>query len=285
MQGPVVTEAQVHLERFLDVTAGRAEPPRVRRLLRTLSRPRQRSLFHVGPVSLATELRSAQSVLMHRARRLIYIETQHFRDLGLARELAAEATLNSGLGLILILPGAPDEVAVDGKCGFVVRLGEALQARSIRTLRRAFGARLFVGSPGLPRAVIADGLNPDDLGRDRLHGAEQIHVHSKVSIFDDAAAIVSSANLNGRSFRWDTEAGVYLNTVNDVVDLRQRLMAHWLPRDAGPAAFDPGTAVGEWQRIAQSNVTQRPEARQGFLLPYDHAAAEHFGSREPIVPA
>ncbi len=43
--------------------------------------------------------------------------------------------------------------------------------------------------------------------RDRLGGAPMIYVHAKVSIFDRSAAIVSSANLNGRSLRWDTEAG------------------------------------------------------------------------------
>ena len=49
-----------------------------------------------------------------------------------------------------------------------------------------------------------------------------------VSIFDGAAAIVSSANLNGRSLRWDTEAGVLLTDPDTVASLRQRLMAHWL---------------------------------------------------------
>lgn len=284
MQGPVVAEAQLHLERFLDVTAGQAEPPRVRRLLRTLSRPRQRAPFHIGPVAVATELRTAHTVLIRRAKRLIYMETQYFRDLGLADDLAAEANLNPDLGLILILPGAPDEVAFDGKRGVDVRLGEALQARAIKTVTQAFGPRLFVGSPALARTAIPDGQSHDGLGRDRLHGAGLIYVHSKVSIFDEAAAIVSSANLNGRSFRWDTEAGVYLNTANDVIDLRQRLMGHWLPRDAGPAAFDLGTAVGEWHRIARTNAGLRPAERQGFLLPYDHSAAERFGRRLPFVP-
>ena len=32
-----------------------------------------------------------------------------------------------------------------------------------------------------------------------------------LSIADDAQAIVSSANLNGRSLYWDTEAGLVLN--------------------------------------------------------------------------
>lgn len=284
LEGPVVAEAQTHLERFLGVTAGEAEPPRVRRLLRTLSRQRRFAPFRIGPETVATELRTAHSVLMRRTKQLIYMETQYFRDLGLARDLAQEAQRNRGLSLILILPAAPDEVAFDGRRGADVRLGEALQARAIRVLQRGFGPRLFVGAPAQPRPALPDGFSPDDLGRDRNHGAALIYVHSKVSIFDDIAAIVSSANLNGRSFRWDTEAGVYLNSVNDVVDLRQRLMTHWLPRDAGPEAFDLGSAAREWQRIARANARLRPEARQGFLLPYDHAAAERFGRELPVVP-
>ncbi len=96
--------------------------------------------------------------------------------------------------------------------------------------------------------------------------------------------MVSSANLNGRSLRWDTEAGVYLAGKNDVIELRHRVMAHWLPADPGPEAFDPATAVDAWRQLAWRNAARLPREREGYLLPHDFAAAEAFGRKPPILP-
>lgn len=282
IEGPAVAEAQAHLETFQDVVTGKAPPSRTRRFLRTLSRPRS-GLFHFGPDPLINELQSAHLALTQRAKSFIYLESQYFRDMRFARSLATAARRNPELKLILILPAAPDEVAFEGKRGLDARFGEAMQARALRTIRRAFGNRLFVASPAQPRPVLPDGRGPDDR-RDRLHSAPLIYVHAKVSIFDDAAAIVSSANLNGRSFRWDTEAGIYLANPTDVVELRHRVMAHWLPADSGPAAFAADTALSVWRRIAHQNARHPAARREGFLLPHDFAAAEAFGRNLPIVP-
>ena len=285
IQGPVVAEAQAHLECFRDVTEGRTDPPRTRRLLRTLSRPRTRSITHFGPFPVLAELRAAHVVLMRRARQLIYLESQNFRDNGLAGELADSARDNPDLRLILILPAAPEEVAFKGRHGLDSRFGEAMQARALRTLRRGFGPRLFIGSPAQPRPALPAGSAGPAAHSDRHHGAPLVYVHAKVSIFDETSAIVSSANLNGRSLRWDTEAGVYLTAQNDVLELRHRVMAHWLPDDAGPEAFAPATAEREWRRIAWRNAAAAPAQRRGFLLPHDFAAAESSGQNLPDLPA
>jgi phosphatidylserine/phosphatidylglycerophosphate/cardiolipin synthase-like enzyme len=129
-----------------------------------------------------------------------------------------------------------------------------MQARALRIVRRAFGKRLFVASPAQPRPALPDSGDPEDR-RDRHHAAPLVYVHAKVSIFDDTAAIVSSANLNGRSFRWDTEAGIYLANPADVVELRHRVMAHWLPAESGPEAFASETALAVWRRIAYRNAS------------------------------
>jgi phospholipase D1/2 len=125
---------------------------------------------------------------------------------------------------------------------------------------------------------------PEEERRDRHLGAPLIYVHAKVSIFDDTDAIVSSANLNGRSFFWDTEAGVHLSDPSDVESLRRRVMAHWLPETAGPEALELDTAMSAWSEIARKNARLSPDARQGFLLPHDFAAAEAFGHDLPLVP-
>jgi len=284
IEGPVVAEAQKHLESFQNVIKGRLAPPRTRRLLRTLSRPVQRGWLHFGPEPLVRELLNAHLVLAQRVQKMIYIESQYFRDRGLAKALAEAAQRAPALQMILILPAAPDEVAFEMKSGIDARFGEAMQARALRILRKGFGKRLFVGSPALPRPALPDGVANPTTRRDRLHGAPLVYVHAKVSVFDDSSAIVSSANLNGRSMAWDTEAGVFLSGLNDVTELRHRVMAHWLPPDAPDEAFDAETAVRFWQRTAWDNARKPPSQREGFLLPHDFAAAEAFGTSLPIVP-
>lgn len=284
MDGPVVVEAQAHLERFRDANEGKGPIATYRRLLTTVSRKRKRNLFHFGPERGAVQFRTGHAALIARSTQLIYLESQYFRDRALAIGLARRARAEPGLTMILILPAAPDDVAFEGKRGLDARFGEYAQARALRILRRGFGARLFVGSPAQARPIAARDKADPEHHRDSLNGAPLIYVHAKVSIFDDSGAIVSSANLNGRSLSWDTEAGVYLYRRHEVEDLRRRVMAHWLPEDAGPEAFDLGTAAATWGRIARANARVQPKARAGFLLPHDFAAAEAMGRRVPLIP-
>ncbi len=284
IEGPAVAEAQTHLETFRDVISGRAPLPRTRRLLRTLSQPRQQAPLSFGPTPLTSDFETAHRVLVQRARQLIYLESQYFRDIRLARTLAKEAREKPALTMILILPAAPDDVAFGKRRSLDARFGEARQARALRIIREAFGRRLFVGSPAQPRQALPDGETAPEAARSRLHGAHLVYVHAKVSVFDLDGAIVSSANLNSRSFRWDTEAGVYLTSHNDVSELRDRVMTHWLPADVGPEAFEDSRAVQVWTDIAHRNAALPPAQRKGYLLPHDFAAAEAFGVNVPILP-
>jgi phospholipase D1/2 len=284
VDGPAAAEAQAHLESFLAVTAGQQmAPPRQRFLLRTLSQRRAWNALHFGPAPAVQEIATAHEHYARRTRRLIYVETQYFRDLHLARYLADLARDNPGLGMILILPGAPEEVAFRRKASLDSRFGEFMQARALRILTRAFGARLFVGGAAQPRPAEEGGARHDH-GRDRLNGAPLVYIHAKVSIFDDTAAIVSSANLNGRSLRWDTEAGLLVTNRRDVQTLRDQVMAHWLPAGAGEGFFDTTRAVSEWRRLAQENARAAPQDRAGFILPYDMVAAAAHATEVPLVP-
>ncbi len=307
VDGPVVAEAQAHLESFLAVTAGQAEPAPPRRLLRTMSRPQRRVLGGFSPEAVVQEILDAHEMLALRARELIYLETQFFRDTRLARCLAKAAREQPGLGLILILPAAPEEVAFGRVWGLDTRFGEHLQAKCLGILEKAFGPRLFVGGAAQPRRQARPSRGPgqagpegkdgpeeyadgepqdrplDGVGRGRLDGAPIVYIHAKVSIFDDAA-IVSSANLNGRSLRWDTEAGVHLTDPQEVRHLRDRVMRHWLPKDPDPRYLDPRQAVTMWRLLALRNARLPPDRRDGFILPYDIEAAERLGRSVPGVP-
>ena len=277
--GAVAATAARHLERFLDVVEGNggdAEPETP--LLATLSHRRHGQAAAFGPQPHVSTIYQMHLAAIGRARGLIYIETQYFRDLGLARALAHAARRNPQLGLILIIPGAPEELAFEGEDGLDTQMGEWHQARCLRKIKRAFGARLFMGGAAQKR-------RRSKPGRDSLSGAPIIYIHAKVSIFDRREAIVSSANLNGRSMRWDTECGLHLTSDAQVAELRHRCMTHWLPEGADAAFFaNDVAAVQKWRGLALSNAARTPSDRQGFIVPYNLRAAEKFGTAVPFLP-
>ena len=287
IEGPAALVARKHLDGFLDIVRGGAAAAPAPPLLRTLSHARPFAPFHFGPARRHAEIAAAHHALIGRSARLVYLETQYFRDRALARALAERARAEPGLNLILIIPAAPEEVAFSNRPGSDSRLGEFLQARCLRMVRKAFGKRVLVLSPAQRRSAApqtAPETENEGAERARLNGAPIVYVHAKVSIFDSAAAIVSSANLNGRSLYWDTEAGVLLDNPQDVAALRERVMRHWLPPDLGDAYLKPETAFALWQRLAHANARAVPADRRGFLLPHDFAAAERFGKPLPVIP-
>ena len=275
--GAVAGDVHTHLAEFLDVVAGKRAPMAEGRLLRTLSRRRKRDWPFLSPKPVVHTIADDHYRLVQRARGLIYLETQFLRDRPLCDRLARAARSNPALSLIVVVPAAPESVAFDGATGSDARYGEFLQAECVGTLQSAFGARMTICSPVRPKAL-------ETGGRDTLCGSPIIYVHSKVSIFDCDRAIVSSANLNGRSLRWDTEAGVMLSNTAQVEDLRGRIFRHWLGDDAGPEFFAAESATALWAERARRNAEVAPEDRIGFLVPYDVRPARKFGRRLPGIP-
>ncbi|WP_145962920.1 phospholipase D-like domain-containing protein [Mangrovicoccus ximenensis] len=184
------------------------------------------------------------------------------------------------LQLVTVLPAAPEDVAFNSDHGLGMRHAEALQVRCLKTVAKAFGRRFYAICPVQPRSAAAD---PDG-ERDTVEGAPQVYVHAKVSVFDETAAIVSSANLNGRSLRWDTEAGVALKRPGEVQELRDRCMRHWIG-----GAFDVhGEAfrwrADAWRARARANAARAPAERKGFAMPYPWAQADDFAVELPGFP-
>ncbi|WP_138469391.1 phospholipase D-like domain-containing protein [Poseidonocella sp. HB161398] len=279
MEGPVAREAQAHLDRFLGETEGRQRPGPGRELLRTLSRARRVALPFFGPRPVLGEIAAAHRDAIARAEEFIFLETQFLRDLPLARALAKRGREAPGLGLVAMLPAAPEDVAFQSDYGIGMRHAEALQIRCLETLAEAFGRRFYAVCPAQPRPAASEGE------RDTVKGAPQIYVHAKVSIFDGRQAIVSSANLNGRSLRWDTEAGVMLKRPEDAAELRDRCMRHWLGAgyDADPAPFRQ--SADAWRGRARANAARDPASREGYVMPYPWARAEDFATEVPGFPA
>lgn len=246
------------------------------RLARTVSL-NKRGLFRLSPVTHCSELESEHIRMIGEARRLIYIESQFLRSRTIADALADAARAVPRLGLIMLLPAAPEQIAFQDKSGLAERFGEHLHSECIHTVTEAFGERCAIVNPALPRARDSD-------GRDATHGAGIIYVHSKAIVVDDEQAIVSSANLNGRSLCWDTEAGIVCTVPEHAAHLRRRLFEHWLPRDAGDEHYALDSATAAWRRLARDNAEAPPEQRRGFIVPHEAGEAEALGLSVPGLP-
>lgn len=277
--GPVVAAAQAHLEAFQEVTAGRRPaPPTTPGFLRTLSRKRRMSPFHISPKPIVNELEHVHLDAVAAARSFIYLETQFFRHQPMADALAQAAARNPELRLLLVLPGAPEDVAFEGNRGQDARLGEQLQSDAVATITDAFQERALIASPVQPRR------SPEASDRDTLHGSPIIYVHSKVSIFDRHEAIVSSANLNGRSLRWDTEAGVHFKRSEHVLELRKRLLDHWCPGLSTPLDANDASLFEALRKLVHDAHRHPAQSSDTFLVPYALGAARAFGEPVPLVP-
>jgi len=272
--------------RFLDqmprVIAGEQPPARpASPFVCTLARQRRSTTFSLRPKPLVADILDSHLAPICTARHLIYLESQYFRDRRVARALVAAAAREPGLALPMLLPAAPEDVAFEPTPGLEARFGEHLQARAIRKVRRAFGDRFLVVSPAQPRAPRPGDTEEE---RARLADAPIVYVHSKVSLFDDRSAIVSSANLNGRSLKWDAEAGVVLRDPEVVGRLRDAVFRHWLTENAGPEFFAPETAFAAWQARAFDNAARAPGDRTGFVLPHAVQPAKRLGQPLPGAP-
>lgn len=248
-------------------------------LLRTLSR-RRHSPFATGPQPQVRELMAAHRRLILSARRLLYIEAQFFRHGRAAGWIIAAARRNPGLQVVILLPQAPDDVAFDGGGSNPAhRHGEWLQARALGRLRRVLGDRLALCSLGRQAAPTPEEREHAEDGATAF-GSGIIYIHSKLLIADDQAALVSSANINGRSFAWDSEFGLLWQDPKAIAAFRRRLWRQLLGRDLEA----PGAEAAAWRDQAADNAVRDPHERLGFVLPYRFARVRRFGRPAWFVP-
>ncbi|WP_291729151.1 phospholipase D family protein [Leisingera sp. F5] len=262
VRGPEAQEAASHLERFQDEIALRKQPPEGKHIRRTLSAPRRAGFWALSPRTVLKEIEDDHLEAFEQARQLIYLETQYLRSGVIARGLADAARRNPDLSLILILPALPEEVAFDESRELDARYGMALQAEALQDISTAFGARACIASPVQRRMAAREAPSV-------LAGSPMIYLHSKVLLTDQDFAMVGSANLNGRSMRWDTEAALRITQQDRVRLLWHALARHWWQEDLPAEALDPAGATAWWQNEIRRNKVRRPEARRGLLVPHD----------------
>ncbi|WP_420862981.1 phospholipase D family protein [Algirhabdus cladophorae] len=275
--GTAAQEARQHVLEMDDVFAG-GRPSQTKDLLRTMSAKRKVALPFMSPRLVVSEIEDAHLTAIANAEQFIYVETQFFRDPALAQALAKRARQKPGLTLVMMLPAAPEDIAFSDDWGIDAAYGEHMQVKCLDVIEDAFQDRLFVGAPVQPRSNSSP-------GRDAHFGAPLVYLHAKVSIFDDDLGIVSSANLNGRSMRWDTEAGITAQSPAEVAQLKRRCFEHWLGQDAEQSFFHPLSARDAWASRAARNAQLQPENRKGFVVPYRIDSARKDARMLPGVPS
>lgn len=250
-------------------------------VLRTISKQNPRA-FAIGPRPYIRELEQAHRRLIGSAERLLYIEAQFFRYQKAARWIIERARQAKDLQVIVLLPNAPEEVAFEGSHNPAHRHGEWLQARALDALQRHLGDRvgLFALAKKAPATEEEKQRTAD---RGTAFGSGVIHVHSKVLIADDRACLVSSANVNGRSFKWDTEFGLLWEDDVAVGAFRRRLWQQLLDLPELPPADSKG-ALTLWREVARHNISVEPQRRQGFVIPHQTNRTRRFGRPAWFVP-
>ncbi len=245
-------------------------------LVRTLSR-RSPSFFAFGPRTIVKEIEQAHLAQIAQCQRLLYIETQFFRSSHLAEALAAAGRQKRDLRLILVVPAAPEDVAFEGNGGIDARHGEWLQVQAIDLVAEAFGDRFAAYS------LVRDASGEETGERNAVDGREIVYLHSKIAISDASSAIVSSANLNGRSLRWDTECGAVWTNPTAVEAFQARLWsAHLRDGFDGQAAPAGEAAFQMWKKAASEGPS--PHTRQPLIAPYPLERARSFAKRVFFVP-
>ncbi|MDE9449949.1 phosphatidylserine synthase [Aliiroseovarius sp. Z3] len=276
VRGPEAKAARLHLETFEAATAGRTKPPSCPGLKRTLSAPRRFQLPFLSPRTILSEIEEAHITAFSRAEHLIYIETQYVRSSVIAEALAEAGSKNPDLTSVIILPTLPDDIAFEDDIGIDARFGLSRRQNAIQILQQAFGNRLTLAVPVQPRLAARE-------TRSTLAGSPVIHVHNKVLVQDDRYVLVGSANLNGRSMRWDTEIALELTDPKRVSRARDRLMQHWWHEPLPMEAQNPATLQGWWASNIVKNGVSLPENRSGLLVPLDVHQGETIAQPLPGI--
>lgn len=174
------------------------------------------------------------------------------------------------LEIIVLIANVSEEIAFLGQGDNPAhRHGEYLQAKALTRILKAGGPER-VGLFTMARDEAAEGAEDRySDSRGTAFGSGLIHIHAKLLIADDDACLISSANINGRSFHWDTELGfLWWQPDGAIAAFRRDL---WSRLSGGALADDAGLA--EWRSLADHNRLAEPGDRKEFVIPYQRARA------------
>jgi len=152
-----------------------------------------------------------------------------------------------------------------------------VQIEQINRLKTALGANFGVFS------LVARARSIKKSFTDAFR-SPQIYVHSKICIVDDVYATIGSANVNGRSFRMDTELNIGWFDPGAVRAFRLQLWKHLLGSHAADLGrWNVSAFVARWNAAAKLNSAQPPETRGGFVIPHDNDLLKDVAKIMPLV--
>lgn len=242
---------------------------------------RSESIFATGPRPCIRELKAAHRSLILSAERRLYVEAQFFRSDHAADWVEEALRTRPGLEVIILVANTPEEIAFEGQVDNLAhRHGEYLQARALgRLLKKAGRDRLGLFTLAKHEKVAPDEKKFEET-RGTAYGSGLIHIHAKLLIADDRSCLLSSANINGRSFEWDTELGVlWREEGSAIAEFRHRLWGQLFGGDDQA----PRDLAG-WREIAASNAKAEPERRKGFVVPYQLGRARRYAKPYFFIP-
>lgn len=263
----------------LETEAEADDRPRPPVELVTTAGQRAPGLLGWGSEKTVTDIEKAHLHLIASAEHQIYIETQFLRSTPIVDALVKAGTNNESLSVILLLPAAPEDVAFGGDRSVIHRFGEWLQVRAINRLRRCYGNRFgaFCLTNHLNRTEQED--------RDALFGRAMVYIHSKVMLADNAIGIVSSANLNGRSLRWDFEAGLVIRAPDIITGLRHRLWTCHLSNAESDTirSLPLEKGLSFWRSKAEQRAALKTRAKGTGAVPFPYRKTARFSFPMPFI--
>lgn len=181
---------------------------------------------------------------------------------------------------VFILTSTPEKDGMDRPTYDVAStlgLSHTMRVEHIEALENA--RKKDVKPPIAAEELAVNGINvfmgslwtcADANGKLRPKDYEEIYIHSKVAIVDDAAFTIGSANLNLRSMALDSE----LNVLSDAKDVAYQLRADLFVQcsgQAGPEQFgDMSGTFDKWKEAASNNLRLKNSGAclLGQLLPF-----------------
>jgi len=254
-------------------------------LLRTRSR-RRRGLFVTTPQTVASEIQGAYLEAVGQATTFIYLETQFLRSTALGDALAKQGKDRPDLHLAIVLPHLPERALNEADVNRATRHGIYLQNRILDQLSAVFADRLAVFS--VVEFDSGPATDADD-GKRQIGEKPIAYVHSKLLIVDGAAAILGSANANGRSFLYDTEAAVRVLDRAAIGRLWTTAAGSLTSNTAAAIDASGDQVLASLTAAARRNLARPAEETDGMsdragLVPFERAVSDRLARKSILVP-
>lgn len=223
-------------------------------------------LIRTQPMHKEKAIKECYANLTRQIHHYIFIQNQYVQYEDWATHLKEYVQTLRKAGFtkpiyVFILTSTPEAIGMDlPTYGVATKLGQSQTMVVEHAAALDNAKRRKAKSPITPEQMAKDGINVV-MGSLWTCAAsprsesdfEEIYIHAKVAIVDDAAFTIGSANLNVRSMALDSELNILSQSKDVAYELRTELFKQ-STTDEGPAQFgDMQETFEKWKRQAQKN--------------------------------